>query len=146
MAESPPQSHSPVQGDDLAVRTRSGPGRLLIAVYAVFALAATARSAVQLGTRFDEAPLAYLLSAFAAVVYVLATVCLARGSRTSRTVAGVSILVELAGVLAVGTLSLVDPGAFPDATVWSEYGRGYVFIPAVLPLLGLWWLRRSASR
>jgi hypothetical protein len=128
---------------ELASRTRSGPGRLLIAVYAVFALAATARSAVQLGTRFDEAPLAYLLSAFAAVVYVLATVCLARGSRTSRTVATVSIVVELVGVLAVGTFSLVDPAAFPDATVWSDYGRGYLFVPAVLPLLGLWWLRTT---
>ncbi|HEX2131103.1 MAG TPA: hypothetical protein VHH15_06040 [Actinophytocola sp.] len=130
---------------DLATRTRSGPGRLLIAVYAVFALAATARSAVQLGTRFDEAPLPYLLSAFAAVVYVLATACLVRGDRASRTVATVSIVVELVGVLVVGTLSLVDPAAFPEATVWSDYGRGYGFVPAVLPLLGLWWLRVSAG-
>lgn len=126
---------------ELAERTRSGPGRLLITVYAVFALAATARSAVQIGTRFDEAPLAYLLSAFAAGVYVLATICLARGSRIARGVATLSIVVELVGVLSVGTLSLVDPQAFPDATVWSDYGRGYLFIPAVLPLVGLWWLR-----
>jgi hypothetical protein len=131
---------------ELATRTRSGPGRLLIAVYAVFALAATARSAVQLGTRFTEAPLAYLLSAFAAVVYVVATVCLARGNRTSRRVATVSILVELVGVLAVGTLSLVDPQAFPDATVWSDYGQGYGYVPAVLPLLGLWWLRTTREK
>ncbi|HEY0448395.1 hypothetical protein [Actinophytocola sp.] len=129
---------------DLATRTRSGPGRILITVYAVFALAATARSAVQLGTRFGEAPLAYLLSAFAAVVYLVATVCLARGNRTSRRVATVSIVVELVGVLAVGTLSLVDPQAFPDATVWSDYGQGYGYVPAVLPLLGLWWLRTTA--
>jgi cytochrome bd-type quinol oxidase subunit 2 len=130
---------------DLATRTRSGPGRLLIAVYAVFALAATARSAVQLATKFGQAPLAYLLSAFAAVVYILATVCLARGNRTSRLVATVSIVVELVGVLAIGTLSLVDPQAFPDATVWSGYGRGYGFVPLVLPVLGLWWLRRTAQ-
>ncbi len=129
---------------DLATRTRSGPGRLLIAVYAVFALAATARSAVQIATRFHEAPLAYLLSAFAAVVYIVATACLARGSRTSRRVATVSIVVELVGVLTIGTLSLVDPQAFPDATVWSVYGRGYGFVPVVLPVLGLWWLRRTA--
>ncbi|MPZ82446.1 MAG: hypothetical protein GEV28_19420 [Actinophytocola sp.] len=129
---------------DLATRTRSGPGRILITVYAVFALAATARSAVQIGTRFDEAPLAYLLSAFAAVVYIVATVSLARGNRTSRRVATVSIVVELVGVLTVGTLSLVDPQAFPDATVWSDYGQGYGYVPAVLPLLGLWWLRVTA--
>lgn len=131
---------------ELAARTRSGPGRLLIAVYAVFALAATARSAVQLGTRFTEAPLAYLLSAFAGVVYIVATVCLARGNRTSRRVATVSIVVELVGVIAVGTLSLVDPQAFPDATVWSDYGQGYGYVPAVLPLLGLWWLRTTREK
>ena len=129
---------------DLPARTRSGPGRLLIAVYAIFALAATARSAVQIGTRFDEAPLAYLLSAFAGVVYIVATVCLARGNRASRRVATVSIVVELVGVLTVGTLSLLDPQAFPDATVWSGYGSGYGFVPLVLPVLGLWWLRRTA--
>jgi hypothetical protein len=128
---------------DLPTRTRSGPGRLLIAVYAIFALAATARSAVQIGTRFDEAPLAYLLSAFAGVVYIVATVCLARGNRASRRVATVSIVVELAGVLTVGTLSLLDRQAFPDATVWSGYGSGYGFVPLVLPVLGLWWLRRT---
>jgi cytochrome bd-type quinol oxidase subunit 2 len=128
---------------DLATRTRSGPGRLLIAVYAIFALAATARSAVQLGTHFSRAPLAYLLSAFAAVVYIVATVCLARGNRTSRRIATVSILVELVGVLVVGTLSLAVPHLFPDATVWSDYGQGYGYVPAVLPLLGLWWLRAT---
>jgi hypothetical protein len=124
-------------------RTRSGPGRLLIAVYAVFALSATARSAVQLATDLSRAPLAYLLSAFAAVIYIVATVCLARGNRTSRRIAAVSILVELVGVLAVGTLSLVEPHLFPDATVWSDYGQGYGYVPAVLPLLGLWWLRST---
>jgi cytochrome bd-type quinol oxidase subunit 2 len=128
---------------DLAERTRSGPGRLLIAVYAIFALAATARSAVQLGTHFSRAPLAYLLSAIAAVVYIVATVCLARGNRTSRRIATVSILVELVGVLVVGTLSLAVPHLFPDATVWSDYGQGYGYVPAVLPLLGLWWLRTT---
>ena len=128
---------------DLAERTRSGPGRLLIAVYAIFALAATARSAVQLGTHFSRAPLAYLLSAIAAVVYIVATVCLARGNRTSRRIATVSILVELVGVLVVGTLSLAMPDLFPDATVWSDYGQGYGYVPAVLPLLGLWWLRTT---
>lgn len=125
----------------LTARTRSGPGRILIAVYAVFAIAATARSAVQLASRFGDAPVAYLLSAFAAAVYVLATVCLALGSRASRAVATVSIVVELIGVLTVGTLSVVVPQAFPDATVWSDFGRGYGFVPVVLPLLGLWWLR-----
>ncbi|MGH3386118.1 MAG: hypothetical protein ACRDO1_16195 [Nocardioidaceae bacterium] len=123
-----------------------GPGRLLVAVYAVFALAATARSTVQIATRFDDAPLAYGLSALAAVVYVVATVAFARGDAMSLRVALVSCTVELVGVLLVGTASLVAPEAFPDATVWSVYGRGYGFVPLVLPLLGLWWVRRVRSR
>jgi len=121
--------------------TGGGPGRVLVAVYGVFALAAGARAAVQLSTRFAEAPVAYLLSALAAAVYVVATVALARGGRR---VALVAITVELVGVLVVGTLSLVDRAAFPDETVWSAYGRGYLFIPLVLPVVGLLWLRRTA--
>jgi cytochrome bd-type quinol oxidase subunit 2 len=125
--------------------TRTGPGRLLIAVYAIFALSATARSGVQLATRFRDAPLAYLLSALAAVIYIVATVGLARASRTSRLVATISCTTELIGVLVVGTVSLLDPAAFPHATVWSAYGRGYGFVPLVLPILGLLWIRRTRS-
>jgi hypothetical protein len=123
----------------------SGPGRVLVAVYGTFALAAGARAAVQLATRFDEAPVAYLLSAFAAVVYVVATVALARGPRGRRT-AFVAITVELVGVLTVGVLSLTDRAAFPDETVWSAFGRGYYFVPLVLPVLGLLLLRRAPAQ
>ena len=120
--------------------TASGPGRVLVAVYGVFALAAGSRAAVQLSTRFAEAPVAYLLSALAAIVYVIATVALARGGGRTALVA---ITIELVGVLVVGTLSLLDRAAFPDETVWSAYGRGYLFIPLVLPVAGLLWLRRQ---
>jgi hypothetical protein len=126
--------------------TRTGPGRLLVAVYALFALSATARAGVQIGTKFHHAPVAYLLSAFAGLVYILATVTLANGSATARRIAVVSCSVELAGVLAVGTWSLVDPATFPDATVWSSYGSGYGFVPLVLPVFGLLWLRRVRTR
>ncbi|MFL6053537.1 MAG: hypothetical protein ACJ72W_11555 [Actinoallomurus sp.] len=126
------------------VARRSGPGRLLVAVYGVFAVAAGSRAGVQLATKFHDAPVAYLLSAFAAVVYVLATVTLARSGRTSHRVAVISCTVELLGVLTVGTYSLTDRAAFPDATVWSGFGSGYGFVPLVLPVLGLLWLRRTA--
>ena len=116
-----------------------------MAVYGVFALAATARAGVQLATRYSEAPLAYLLSALAGVIYILATITLARGTAASRRVAIVAIVIELVGVLTVGTLSVVDPEAFPRATVWSVYGIGYGFVPLVLPVLGLLWLRRTRS-
>lgn len=111
-------------------------------VYGIFALAATARSLLQLTTRFSEAPVAYVLSAFAAIVYIVATVALARGSRR---VATAAITFELVGVLVVGTLSLLEPSWFPRATVWSGFGIGYGLIPLLLPIIGLWWLRRERS-
>jgi hypothetical protein len=126
--------------------TGQGFGRVLVAVYGIFAIAATARSAVQIMTRFDEAPIAYLLSAFAAAVYIVATVSLARGDRTSRRVATVAITLELIGVLVVGAASLLLRDDFPKATVWSAFGSGYGFVPLVLPFVGLWWLRRTAAR
>jgi hypothetical protein len=112
-----------------------------VAVYAVFALAASSRAALQLATRFDEAPVAYLLSAVAAAVYLVAAVALGRGNRR---LALLACGFELVGVLLVGTLSLVLREAFPDQTVWSTYGSGYGFIPLVLPVLGL--LRLRATR
>lgn len=123
--------------------TGTGPGRVLVAAYAVFALAATARAAVQISTKFSTAPLAYLLSAFAAVVYILATIGLASNRPVARRLAWVAVSVELLGVLAVGALSIAVPDAFPADTVWSGFGRGYGFVPLVLPVLGLLWLRRT---
>ena len=122
--------------------TAHGFGRALVAVYAVFALAASARSLYQLATKVDEAPVAYALSALAGVVYIVATFALATDRRRLATAA---IGFELVGVLSVGALSLVDGSLFPDQTVWSDFGAGYVFIPLVLPFVGLWWLRRSRS-
>jgi hypothetical protein len=120
----------------------TGPGRLLIAVYAVFALSATARAGYQIITKFSEAPLAYLLSAFAAVVYIVATVSLAKAGRTWFKVSVTAVLVELVGVLLIGALSVFDAENFQHETVWSLFGRGYGFIPLVLPILGLVWLYR----
>jgi hypothetical protein len=128
---------------ELAAATRSGPGRVLIAVYAIFALSATARASVQLATRFHEAPLAYLLSAFSGLVYILATIGLASARPWARRLAWTAVLIELVGVLVIGSLSVFDPTAFPRATVWSGYGAGYGWVPLVLPLLGLFWLYRT---
>ena len=120
-----------------------GVGRVLIAVYAVLALAATGRSVFQILEQFDEAPLAYTLSALAAVVYIVATVSLIRRGRTSYAVAWATISFELAGVLIVGLVTVLDPELFPDDTVWSWFGRGYGFVPLALPVLGILWLLRS---
>lgn len=128
----------------MATRTpgrMTGIGRVLVIVYLVMALAATGRSFVQIVQRFEEAPLAYTLSAVSAVVYIVATLALVfAGRRTWYAVAWVAIGFELAGVLIVGTLSLMLPELFQHPTVWSLYGYGYLFVPLVLPFLGLWWL------
>lgn len=123
----------------------AGPGRLLVAVYAVFALAATARAAFQIATKFDHAPLAYLLSAFAAVVYIVATVGLAKSGPTAYKVSVAAVSIEMAGVLAVGFFGLLDPAALPEDTVWSGFGAGYGYVPLLLPILGLWWLWRHRA-
>ena len=143
---SEPQQETTQQEPAQPQSTRTGPGRLLVAVYALFALSASARAAVQIATKFHHAPVAYLLSAFAGVVYIIATVTLAVGSPVARRIAVLSCSVELAGVLGVGTWSIADPACFPDATVWSGYGSGYGFVPLVLPVFGLLWLRHWARR
>ncbi|WP_043607947.1 hypothetical protein [Cellulomonas carbonis] len=125
--------------------TGSGPGRVLVALYGVLAVAASFRSAVQVLRDFEDAPLAYSLSAVAAVVYVVATVALARGGSLRR-LAWVAVGLELVGVVVVGSLSLASPGLFPDETVWSGFGSGYGYVPLVLPVLGLLWLRRTRPR
>jgi hypothetical protein len=124
----------------------SGLGRVLLLVYGVFALSASARALVQISTKFAEAPLAYLLSAFAGLVYISATVGLAVGGARGRLIALVSCSIELLGVLAVGILTTADAGDFPDDTVWSHFGSGYGYVPLVLPFIGLWWIWRHRPR
>jgi hypothetical protein len=121
---------------------RSGLGRVLIAIYAVLALAATGRSFFQLVTKFEEAPLAYSLSTLSALVYILATIALIAQGYTWYIIAYVTIAFELVGVLVVGAISMMVPSMFPDDTVWSNFGAGYLFIPLVMPVLGLIWLRK----
>ncbi|MFJ5600396.1 hypothetical protein ACIP95_20970 [Micromonospora parva] len=132
-----------VETEQAPRRTNSGPGRLLIAVYLLFAIAATSRAGLQIATKFDEAPVAYLLSGVAALIYIVAAVGLARAGHAGRRVALACCSVELIGVVAVGILSLVDRELFPDETVWSGFGSGYGYIPLVLPVLGLLWLWRT---
>lgn len=124
-------------------RLGQGPGRLLLWFYGVFTVAALSRSIVQISTKFGDAPLAYVLSLAAGVVYAVITVALWRGGDQARKVALVSCSAELLGVLAVGALTVADSSAFPDATVWSDFGVGYVFLPLVLPVMGLLWVRRA---
>ena len=135
-----------------ARRTGGGVGRVLVAGYAVLAIAATGRSVFQIIDRFAEAPVAFVLSATAGVIYLVATIALAARLRR---LAIVTITVELIGVLVVGTLSLLAPALLGldsldpfgrESTVWSAYGAGYLLVPLVLPVLGLLYLRSASSR
>lgn len=123
-----------------------GAGRLLVVAYAILSLAALGRSAFQIFTKFDTAPLAYTLSGFAAVVYVLITVLLFIDRPWARTTTWLAMAAELAGVLVIGALSVFDPELFPQDTVWSFFGRGYLFIPLLLPIIGIWWMLRQRIR
>jgi len=131
----------------------SGWGRVLVAVYAILAIAATGRSISQAADRWAEAPVTISLSILAGVVYLVAALALALGWRR---IAWTTIGFELVGVLVVGTLSVAAPAwlGIHDAadidpfhgrlgTVWSWWGMGYLGIPLVLPILGLVFLARS---
>jgi hypothetical protein len=120
-----------------------GIGRLLILVYAVFAISSTARASFQVITKFEEAPVSYSLSLLSAVVYILATISLARSGPVWRRIALSSVIFELIGVLAVGAISLIVPELFVDASIWSGFGSGYGYLPLVLPVLGLLWIRKT---
>lgn len=126
--------------------THTGAGRLLIALYTLFAIAAGSRAAFQILSKWAQAPFAYGLSLLAALLYLLACMGLARRSPGGWRLAVGVCAVELAGVLLVGALSLAVPELFADQTVWSAFGAGYGFVPLLLPALGLAWLMRPATR
>lgn len=121
-------------------KINAGPGVVLLALYILFAISAGARALVQIVDHFSVAPLAYLLSAFSALVYVVAAVAI---GLTWRRVALVAVLIELIGVVGIGLFTLLAPRDFPDKTVWTHFGSDYYLIPLVLPVLGLIWLLRA---
>jgi hypothetical protein len=55
------------------------------------------------------------------------------------------LLVWLYGVMVVGAVSRSVYQIATDATVWSDYGMGYLFIPVLLPLTAMYWLRRART-
>lgn len=118
----------------------SGFGRLLVVVYAVFTLSAGARSLYQVIRKFDEAPLSITLSAISALIYLVATIALAKKGEGAWKVSLGAVGIEMVGVILVGIFSYIQPQHFELASVWSHFGSGYGYIPLVLPMVGLWWL------
>ncbi|MFD0342094.1 hypothetical protein ACFVH0_26030 [Streptomyces sp. NPDC127117] len=139
--------HTPsaATGEKQSFDLGTGPGRVLVWFYGVFTVAAASRSIVQMILDFGKAPLAYVLSAVAALVYGFITYSLVRGGEKARRTALVCCAAELLGVLVVGTWTMAEPSAFADATVWSDFGMGYLFIPVILPVTGMMWLRRART-
>jgi hypothetical protein len=121
--------------------TGSGLGRVIVFVYGILAFAASGRASFELLSKFSEAPPPYALSVLAAAVYIVATWALATDRRR---VALVAVSFELVGVLSVGFASLVWTSTFPEASVWSDFGIGYGWVPLVLPMVGLWWILRGS--
>ncbi len=118
----------------------TGLGRALTAVYGIFALAATMRALSQIIREVSVAPVSFILSLIAAIIYIVATVCFVRGSKRSHHAAIACCAIELVGVIAVGILSFMEPHLFPKASVWSGFGVGFGCVPLFLPVLCLWWL------
>ncbi|GAA4738551.1 membrane protein [Amnibacterium soli] len=127
----------------------SGAGRTLIVFYFIMTIAALARSIFEIVSHFSVAPLAYLLSLFAGIVYLIATIALVTPGRPAFRVAQIAITIELVGVLVVGALSVVDLSLFPfsgdRSTVWAYFGLEYLLIPLALPILGLLFLRSQRA-
>jgi len=128
---------------------------VLVAVYAVLVMAAVGRSAFQIIDHFSKAPIAISISGASALVYVLAMVALIVHRGAWYRVAWATVSVEFAGVVIVGAITAFFPNAlgpgsgnaFGDtATVWTVFGQGYWFVPLVLPLAGMWWLKTHPAR
>ena len=123
-----------------------GSGRLLIAVYGVFALAASGRAVFELITKFSLAPVSYVLSALSAIIYIVVAFTLANQRPLARRIAQVALWFELVGVVTVGTAGFFvgELGSFH--TVWWMYGAAYACLPVVLPVFGLFYLNRQRKR
>lgn len=121
----------------------SGFGRLLVVIYGVFTLSAGARALYQVIRKFDEAPLSISLSALSALIYLVATIALAKKGEGAWKISLAAVSIEMAGVLLIGIFSYLQPQHFELASVWSHFGSGYGYIPWVLPMVGLWWLNKT---
>lgn len=121
-------------------------GVILAISYPVLALSAGVRAFYQLF--FKEGVTNYLpaiLSAIAAVSYLLATIGFVVRKRWAWRLSVTMLAFELTMVLTIGVLSLFVPDTI-GRTVWGRFGADYGFFPLIQPLLGLAWLFHRETR
>lgn len=135
-ADAAPETSSEKSSESLV----STIGYVLAVSYPVLALSTGVRALYQLLVRTD---IVYyfppLMSAVAAVCYLLATVGFAYRRRWSWWLSVAVLGIETLLTLAVGTWSYVDP-ELVGRTVWRHFGEDYGYFPFFQPLLGLIWL------
>lgn len=110
-----------------------------VALYGFWSVAVLSRALYQYATR----PLPHLpthLSLCAGLIYLGITVA-AWSGHTRWVRAG--LWIELAGVCIVSTVE--HWWRLPYTSAWSGYGSGYVWLPLVLPIAGLWLSRQRAA-
>lgn len=113
--------------------------------YGLWAVAALSRAIYQYLVRRPPDLTPTHISFFVGALYVLIIIGLRRRSPGAWRATLALLSVELAGVLLVGTVDVLwHP--FPYTSVWSAYGAGYLLMPLVLPIAGLWWLLRKETR
>jgi hypothetical protein len=137
----------PIQTESATARKAArGASDVLGFFYALWAFSALGRSSWEYA--FKQNVPTYVpahLSTFVGVLYIFIIVGLRKRTPGWWWITLALLTVELAGVLIVGTVDVIWR-PFPYATVWSNYGIGYFFMPLVLPFVGLWWVLRRQTR
>jgi hypothetical protein len=103
----------------------------LTALYAFWALAVCSRVGWQYVTRIGNHVPTHL-SAITGILYIMIAYWAWQGRSKSLQW---GLVIELIGVVVVGTYERFFP--FGYATAWSQYGAGYLYMPLLLPLVGI---------
>ena len=111
--------------------------RGLALIYLFWATALCSRAIWQYTTRSGNL-LPTHLSLVAGIIYLAIVVWAWRGHRTALII-GLSI--EIIGVIAISISEFLWP--LPYASAWSGFGAGYLWMPLILPIVGLIQLIRS---
>ena len=108
-------------------------------LYGFWALAVCSRALWQYASRSGNL-LPSHISLCAGIIYLVITWA---ALRHQHTVLRGGLVCEIIGVIAVSGYEMLAP--LPYATAWSHFGAGYLYIPLILPLAGLWSLRANTG-